>query len=107
MVGFYTVMGSISLARMFIIRQISPLPLKTVPYVLVPFLITYQADLAYGTKSERISTMAKHIREQETYWFNEPIELPPHMKPYYEKMTEMTNAQLRNLGHPPEKPWAK
>lgn len=42
MIAFYFTMGTVSLARMVALRSFSPLPLKTVPYVLVPFLVAYQ-----------------------------------------------------------------
>ena len=106
MVAFYGTMGTVSLARMMFLRQFSPLPLATVPYVLVPFLVAYQADFAYGTKADRINEMAKRIREEEDFWFNKPIELPPLLKEPYQKMMQETNEKLAAMGEPPEKDWA-
>ena len=107
MLGFYATMGTISIARAIALRQISPLPLSYVPYALVPFLVGYQADFAYGTKSARVNEMAKRIREEEDYWFNEPIELSELLKEPYRKLMEETNHELMELGKPPEKDWAK
>eukprot|EP00012_Vannella_robusta_P007830 CAMPEP_0206202300 /NCGR_PEP_ID=MMETSP0166-20121206/12089_1 /ASSEMBLY_ACC=CAM_ASM_000260 /TAXON_ID=95228 /ORGANISM="Vannella robusta, Strain DIVA3 518/3/11/1/6" /LENGTH=100 /DNA_ID=CAMNT_0053621195 /DNA_START=127 /DNA_END=429 /DNA_ORIENTATION=+ len=100
-------MGAVSIGRMMILKQFSPLPLSYVPYVLVPFLVTYQADFAYGTKCDRINRMATAIREEEDFWFNEPLELPEILKEPYFKMMEETNKQLKDMNKPPEKHWAK
>src|SRR3990167_1921748 len=103
LIGFYATMGTVSFARMLIIRKFDPLPLRTVPYVLVPFVVAYQADFAYGTKADRINKMATHIRDHENYWFNEPIELPELLKETYYKMMEENNKKLVSMGKQPEK----
>ena len=100
-------MGAVSIGRVAITKQIAPLPLSFVPYVLVPFLVGYQADFAYGTKADRINKMAQKIREEEDFWFNEPLDLPDLMKEPYFKMMEETNKELEALGKPPEKHWAR
>jgi len=107
MAAFYVTMGTVSLARVIYLKQISPLPLSNVPYVLVPFMVLYQADFAYGTKSERINNMAKHIRDKEDYWFNEPLELPYLLKEPYFKLMEETNCELEKQGQPKERHWGK
>jgi len=63
-------MGAVSIGRMIYIKQFSPLPLRTVPYVLVPFLIGYQMDYAWGTKTNRIYEEAqKIINEEGDKWY--------------------------------------
>ena len=106
MVAFYATMSGVTLARMAVLRQFSPLPLNVVPIVLVPYLVGYQADFAYGTKANRINEMAKGIREEEHFWFNQPIELPPLLKEPYRNLMKETNRKLAEIGQPPEKDWA-
>lgn len=94
---------------MFILKQITPLPLKTVPYVLVPFLIGYQIDFAFGTKTNRIFEEAQKILNEEQdrdWWFNRPANLPELLKEPYHKMEQENAEQMRKLGKNPEKPWA-
>jgi hypothetical protein len=43
MCAFYGAMIAVSVSRMVALRSIEPLPLRYVPYVLVPFMVGYQA----------------------------------------------------------------
>ena len=108
MTAFYITMGTVSIGRMIHLRQFAPLPLSFVPYVLVPYLVGYQADLAYGNKAERINKMVqKIIHEEEGHWFNEPMEIPELLKCTYYKAMEENNKQLIAAGKPPDKHWGK
>lgn len=51
--------------------------------------------------------MAREILEDESYWFNQPMELPETLKPHYKKLMEEINAKRAEMGLPPEKDWAK
>eukprot|EP01129_Flabellula_baltica_P012967 TRINITY_DN5949_c0_g1_i1.p1 TRINITY_DN5949_c0_g1~~TRINITY_DN5949_c0_g1_i1.p1 ORF type:complete len:162 (-),score=19.91 TRINITY_DN5949_c0_g1_i1:14-439(-) len=106
--GFYTTMGVVSMAKMIYQRRIEPLPLSFLPYVLVPFVFFYQLDFAYGTKSERLKVMTdKILNEEPHHWFNQPIELPDLLKPYYTDLMHDQNQELEKLGKPLQKDWAK
>jgi hypothetical protein len=88
---------------MAVIRKVEGLPFTLIPFVLVPFYMAYMFDYAYLSKGDRISAEALKIREQETQWFNEPLDLPLHMKPYYESLVTETNQMLQEVGAEPEK----
>lgn len=103
---FYTVMGVVSFGRMAALRKFSPLPLNTIPFLAVPLWTGYMADFSYFNKADRINIEARVIREQEKHWFNEPLELPVYMQPYYTSMTKEANRKLEEAGLPPEKDWA-
>ncbi|KAF0980838.1 hypothetical protein FDP41_012759 [Naegleria fowleri] len=106
--GFYTVMGGVSFARMLYLRRFDPLPLNYLPYIIVPFWMTYLVDFAYGTKANRIDREARKILTQEQgHWFNEPIEIPELLKPHYHRIFEENNRKLISEGKEPEKHWAK
>ncbi len=107
MTAFYITMGAVSVARMAILKEISTLPLRNVPFVLVPFMIGYQIDYAFGTKGNRVYSTAQEILKDESYWFNQPIILPDTLKEAYHQLQEETNEKLRKLNKPEEKPWAK
>lgn len=105
---FYTTMALVSSTRMLILKRFSALPLKYVPFVSVPFLIGYQIDFAWGSKANRINKQAKHIREEENHhWFNQPLDLPPTLKPVYREYMDALNKELFRAGLPPEKEWAR
>eukprot|EP01095_Lingulamoeba_sp_RSL-Kostka_P007483 TRINITY_DN2395_c0_g2_i1.p1 TRINITY_DN2395_c0_g2~~TRINITY_DN2395_c0_g2_i1.p1 ORF type:complete len:172 (-),score=38.08 TRINITY_DN2395_c0_g2_i1:159-674(-) len=107
MSGFYVTMGTISIVRAIAIRKLSPLPLNIVPFVLVPFMIGYQIDAAWGNKMNRIYKESRTIREdEEGWWFNEPLVLPITLKKYYDKYMKENNESLISLGEKPDKDWA-
>ncbi|KAL0479605.1 hypothetical protein AKO1_007705 [Acrasis kona] len=107
MLGFYGTMSLITVTRVVVIRRIEPLPLKSIPLILVPFMVGYQIDYAYGTKSDRIYKEARKILTEEEHWFNEPAELPEILKEPMLKLERETNEKLLAMGKKPEKPWAK
>ena len=39
------------------------------PIFVIPYIMAYQADLAYGNKSDRIYHEANRIQEEEAHWF--------------------------------------
>merc|ERR1719401_2297574 len=43
-----------------------PMPFAYIPYVATPFLFTYQADFAYGTKAERLNVETQNILKNES-----------------------------------------
>lgn len=107
MLAFYGTMGVASGVRMARLRRLEPLPLAVVPFVLVPYLLLYQADFAYGSKSERIHRMAEKIR-QEQHWFNEPVLLPsPSLRAKYLETHRQLNDERAAAGLEPLPHWAQ
>jgi hypothetical protein len=106
MCGFYGAMGTASIGRMIYLREFNALPLKYVPFVLVPFLVAYQADFAWGTKVDRIDKEARKILKSEKHWFTEPMELSPLLQEHYMTYWTETNKKLEAKGYLPESHWA-
>ena len=107
MLGFYGMMGALTAARMYRLRALSPLPLEYLPFALVPTLILNTADMAYGSKFQRIHRDAQRVLHSEDgWWFNEPLPLPPLLEPHYGSLQHDTNSRLAALGYPPEPDWA-
>jgi len=99
MTAFYLVMGGVSFGRMIHLRKFTPLPLNVVPFVLVPFLVAYQFDFAYGSKANRIDREARVIlNEEEGHWFNEPMEIPVRLKPHYLELFEENVEVEKKIG---------
>ncbi|KAL3894222.1 MAG: hypothetical protein SGCHY_005403 [Lobulomycetales sp.] len=62
-----------------------PVRLAFIPAVVVTHVYAYLADMAYGTKMNRIKAEADRVRE-EGFWFNDKMQLPRQMKPVYHAM---------------------
>ena len=83
-------------------------PTQFIPPVAITTSILYQTDMAWGSKLNRIKDEALVIRSDEKgWWFNEPMELPPLLKPYYRRLMDDQNKKLANQGLPPAADWAK
>jgi Uncharacterised conserved protein (DUF2368) len=105
--GFYCFMGTAAFARMYALKRFEPLPLAMVPFVGVPFLMAYQADLAWGNKVNRCKRWADTILLDDSYFFNQPLELPELLKSEYEEMRAHEEQELRALGKPIPPRWAQ
>eukprot|EP01130_Rhizamoeba_saxonica_P005819 TRINITY_DN2303_c0_g1_i2.p1 TRINITY_DN2303_c0_g1~~TRINITY_DN2303_c0_g1_i2.p1 ORF type:complete len:174 (-),score=25.04 TRINITY_DN2303_c0_g1_i2:36-557(-) len=103
----YCTLGLTAFVRVAILKFKEPIPLKIVPMIIIPFWIAYLTDLAYFNKMDRIKNAGMKILNEETHWWNEPMELPPQMRSHYLEMMEDTNKELRELGFPEEKHWAQ
>ncbi len=101
-------MMGVGAARAWRLGRIGPLPLELVPPVMVPFMALYQADLAFGSKGERVAAAAAHIRAHEPQrHFNQPLLLPAQLRAPYERLHAHTTQQRAALGLPPEPHWAR
>mmetsp|Transcript_5329 Transcript_5329/g.6817 ORF Transcript_5329/g.6817 Transcript_5329/m.6817 type:complete len:216 (-) Transcript_5329:46-693(-) len=106
LVAFYTVILGVNFARRRVLGRFEAMPLAYYPYIMTPFAFMYQADYAYGSKSERINFEALQIVKNEKHWFNEPLVLPKYLEGPYNRSREAQNRQLAELGALPEKDWA-
>ena len=106
MSSFVAFMGTLATVRSIAHKRFSSPPLASIPVVAVSFLIAYQMDFAYGTKSERVQKEAhKILKEELHHWFHQPMELPVTMRDAYMKVYEDHNDYLISHGFPPEKHW--
>ncbi|KAI8909182.1 hypothetical protein EDD86DRAFT_207112 [Gorgonomyces haynaldii] len=84
-----------------------PFPVQVVPVVVVGHVLAYNCDMAYGTKMNRIYAEAQRIRKEEGWWFNEPMDLPPLIKPFYRSWMDHQNQELVSKGFEPLQEWGK
>lgn len=65
--GFYSFLAVAALGAR---RKLGAVPeAMKGPLVVMPWVMAYQADLAYGNKSNRINDMALEIANDPSYWF--------------------------------------
>jgi len=105
MAGFYVTLAVAQVVKMRVLRT-GPITIGQFPFYLVPFTLTYNLDLAYGTKIERLNREVKEIIRNEKHWFNEPMSLPPYLEVSYRQLQTEMNAKLALVGRPPERDWA-
>eukprot|EP00968_Pinguiococcus_pyrenoidosus_P001433 scaffold63_cov306-Pinguiococcus_pyrenoidosus.AAC.57 len=112
MAGFYVTLAVAQVVKMRVLRT-GPITIGQVhaeegklDAVEFPFTLTYNLDLAYGTKIERLNREVKEIIRNEKHWFNEPMSLPPYLEVSYRQLQTEMNAKLALVGRPPERDWA-
>mmetsp|Transcript_22135 Transcript_22135/g.32942 ORF Transcript_22135/g.32942 Transcript_22135/m.32942 type:complete len:171 (-) Transcript_22135:469-981(-) len=87
MTGFWA-LAVFGIGARHFLKKPPPSP-TVVPLVVLPALISYQLDMAFGTKMNRVHDDAMHILEKEEgWWFNEPLDLPSHLKPMLKQLEE-------------------
>ncbi|KAI8896508.1 hypothetical protein BC833DRAFT_597218 [Globomyces pollinis-pini] len=85
-----------------------PFPVPAAPAVIVTTILSYQIDMGWGNKLNRIKADADLILKDERYWFNEPLQFPNRlMFPIYRKMMDNQNKKLKEMGLDPLPEWAK
>ncbi|KAJ3105525.1 tRNA-splicing endonuclease subunit sen54 [Phlyctochytrium planicorne] len=93
MLGFAGAMGTVGLVRKTM--KASPvMPLPLIPGLIFTTVVLYQADMVWGNKMNRIKDEADLIRSDSRFWFNQPMKLPPSMKPVYRKAMDELNRDL-------------
>lgn len=103
--AFYVTLGIGQLVQMRFLRR-GPLTISQFPFFAVPFGLSYNLDLAYGNKVERLNREVGEILQNESHWFNEPLRLPPYLEDSYRELQAELNDKLAKVGRPPERDWA-